>query len=256
MTQTLIRSNLPIYYQCLCAPTKWARATKDFTNLSALARLLKDQPESLQPELDEDFLRVRMERGLATSFDPWEKRNEFFRLKPGDTEALLRFLPTIGLFEAAGLDTDGDEDHALIRAGDDQPLYKTRYATKTSEKRIWGMQRLLIGSLKNLEKHTGTHRDFPVRIIHAKSGPRVILTTTTFLEAILLTLAVDKVEDAKVTKCARPDCGVPFSSTGGHKRKYCSWYCGHIESVRKARRKTQRSSKKQGSRTSASKKGK
>lgn len=246
MTQQLMRSNLPIYYRCLCAPTKWARARKEITNLSALARLLKVEPTALQPELDEDFLRVTLERGVATSFDPWEKRSEFFRLKPGDTEALLKFLATVGLFEAVGLDAGGDETRALISAGDEQPHYTTRYQTKTSEKYIWGMQRLLIGALKNLEKHTGKYRDFQVRIVHAKTGPRAVLTTTTFVESLLLTLAIDKVQDAKVRKCTRPDCGVPFSATGGHKRKYCSWYCGHIESVRKSRRKAKQADKKKG----------
>lgn len=244
MTHHLIRSNLPIYYQCLSVPTEWTRATKE-TRLS-LADLA--DAKSKTPELDEDFLRVRRKPGEATSFDPWEKRSDFFRLKRGDSEGLLKFLATVGLFEAAVHDIDlaKEEASALIRPGEGHPMYKARYMTKVSEKYIWEMHRLLIGSLNNLAGHTGKYRDIQARIVHSKNGPQVILTTTTFLEAVLLTLAVDKVERAKVSKCARPDCGVPFSATGGHKRKYCSWYCGHIESVRKARRKTKQADRRKG----------
>jgi len=257
MTQ-LIASNLPIYFQCLCAPTEWTRAKKPFRALrAALANL--PPPETV--ELDSDFLQAHQKPGVATTFDPWEKRNEFFRLKTDDTAALLEFLPTVGLFEAGTLpfppDAAKGESLCLIRASDGH-VYNTHFLAKTSERYIWGMQRLLMNALQNLETYKGASRDFQVRIVHEKKGPRVTLTTLTFLESLLLTLAVDKVQRAKVRKCARPDCGVLFSITGGHKRKYCEWYCGHIESVRKQRRKAQQAKKKarQESITSASLKGK
>ena len=242
MTQ-LIPSNLPVRFQCLCAPTEWSRAVGPawpYSAVKATARALKLIPSGPTP--DGDFLRVHEKREFATNFDPWEKRNQFFRLKLGDTAALLDFLPTVGFFGAGiGVSEEdmSEETHTLMRTNDGQ-RYETRYFAKTSEKYIWGVRGLLIGSLKNVQKHSGKYSDFQVRFLDLPNGPGVILTTTTFLQSILLTLAVDKVRGSKVRKCARPDCGVLFSITDGHKRKYCEWYCGHIESVRKQRRKAQR----------------
>jgi hypothetical protein len=250
----LISSNLPIYFQCLRVPTEWTRAIA--TNaLARYAHLMNSSKE----ESHGDLLQVHRAPGVATTFDPWEMRNKFFRLKPGDSEALISFLQTAGLFEAAGRTFLGKEPNAEKRAitttNDGQ--FETRYLEKMSEEHIWGLQRLLNGALRNLAGHTGKYSDFQVQIVHAKGGPKVILTTTTFLDSLLLTLAVDKVQGAKVRKCARPDCGVLFSTTGGHKRKYCQWYCGHIQSVRKQRKvqQTKRPQKKT-SQTSTLPKGK
>ena len=168
------------------------------------------------------------------------ERNEFLRLQRGDTEALLAFLRTVGLFARPEHlhATRGMSETTIVFEGSH---YDARYISKITENDIWGVRRLIDGSIKALSQETGEHHAFQVRIVRPRHGkPRLMLTTTTFLEALLLTLSVDQAKEAKVQKCARPDCGVSFSITGGRKRKYCEPYCGHIESVRKDRREAKR----------------
>src|SRR5262245_20450141 len=97
----LISSNLPVVFQCLNVRAEWKRGTVDFSNFgsgkrTSLAALMSP---NLLTEQDGDFLRARVLGGEATTFDPWEKRNEFFRLEKGDTKALLAFLRGVELFE-------------------------------------------------------------------------------------------------------------------------------------------------------------
>ena len=244
MTQ-LIPSNLPIYFQCLCVPVKWERKQKlsmaAFPNLANLAALLGNNVPGQQ---DRDLLKVEILPGPARTFDPWEKRNEFFRLVTGDTEDLLTFLSGVGLFERPGFEhLTFNEERAFESvpcttvSGDAGKTHQVTYLPTTSEGRIWALRGLLENTLRKPEGWTGKYADFQVRIIRSKGEARVIITTTTFLESLLLTLCVDQVQGAKVRKCARPDCGIPFSTTGGHKKKYCTWYCGHIESVRRSRKR-------------------
>ena len=40
----------------------------------------------------------------------------------------------------------------------------------------------------------------------------------------------------KTKVCARPDCGKEFPVTSKHKRRYCTQYCGHLESIRRNRK--------------------
>jgi hypothetical protein len=254
----LIEANFPTYFRCLCVPVEWRRAITRQTsanNLRSVLLLASDAP-ALKEEQDGDLLEVERvypdvtgadaknrakELLRATTFDPWEKRAEFFRLKKGDTDALLTFLRSVGLFERPRFADDDSPVGKTFMSAQDGSLHEAPVVSKISEKHIWGVRRLIEGSLNALEGHSGKHDDFQVRFERSKDGKwRLILTTATFLDALLLTLSVDELQGAKVRKCARADCGVSFSITGGHKRKYCTWYCGHIESVRRSRRKMQK----------------
>ena len=205
------------------------------SNLAMLLVLTKQQEPNQQ---DGDLLLVNPASGKAETYDPWEKRSEFFRLQKGDTDALLAFLRTIGYFNSPSHLSESSKQAIEERAADGL-VYSAEYEPKVSEKHIWGIRRLFEGSVRSGE-HTGKHTDFPVRIVTVKGNPRMVVTTTTFEDALALTLSIDAVHRAKRRKCARPDCGVPFTFTGGHRRKYCGWYCGHIESVRKSRKRAKK----------------
>jgi hypothetical protein len=253
---TFLEESVPLHFQCLCVPVEWRRAIKQPKNNLRSLLALMSPPQREEPEFDGDFLEVervfpdatsrlasakKRDLFLAQPFDPWEKRSEFFRLRKDDTEALLAFLGSVGLFEQPML---GEESATASKATLSAPsglLHEISYRPKISPAHIWGMRRLIEGSLQALDKHTAKYQDFQMRIEHTKDGQaRLMLTTATFLDALLLTLSVDQLENAKVQKCARPDCGVSFSIRGGHERKYCTWYCGHIESVRRSRKKMQK----------------
>jgi hypothetical protein len=242
MTQ-LIPANIPMYIQCLRVPVEWRRSDKRAevlsrypatVKLSSLINARAAQPES-------DLLEARMTKIEAVSFDPWEKRNEFFRLQRGDTDALMEFLSTVGVFGRIPL-MDRATENSMAQFGDAQP-YQVSYWPTISATEIWEYRRMLEGSLRT-RSEIGGYADFHVRLVRIKGTPRTILTTTTFLDSLLLTLAHDRVLNAKVRKCARPDCGVTFSTTSGHEQKYCEWYCGHIESVRRQRRTAKRTAAK------------
>ncbi len=205
------------------------------TSYERLAQLAVREPN----QQDCDLLLVSPAHGKIETYDPWEKRSEFFRLQIGDTDALLAFLPTVGYFASLSHLSESSKLSIHERATDGL-TYSAGYEPKVSEKHIWGLRRLFENSVRSGE-HTGQHMDFPVRIITVKSNLRLVVTTTTFEDALALTLSIDAVRHAKRRKCARPDCGVPFTFTGGHSRKYCDWYCGHIESVRNSRKRAKKS---------------
>jgi len=237
MTHTkMLDATIPLYYQCLSIPVEWRRKTKRQKPIYGSLRAL-GPPEPPANEQDGDLLEVEQLFGKATTFDPWEKRNEFFRLREGDTEALLTFLRGVGVFGCLDHGWGSETATTTVVSADSGLLYDVRSGSKISEKDVWGFRRMIQRSLRKLGEHSGKHRDFQVRIEHARNGKfRLMLTTATFLDALLLTLSVDQAQGARVRKCARPDCGVSFSFTSSHKRKYCTWYCGHIESVRRRRK--------------------
>src|SRR4051812_4644402 len=103
MTQTLIPTNLPVFFQCLRFPVKWAWLK------------LSDGLGYVAPHVD----RAQ----YATTFDPWEKRSEFLRLRPGNTDKLLTFLNSVGVF---GLHKHIDSKVSAVRTTDGEQ-YATRY---------------------------------------------------------------------------------------------------------------------------------
>ncbi|HTY83410.1 MAG TPA: hypothetical protein VMB19_04285 [Silvibacterium sp.] len=238
----LIEANLPLYVQCLRMPADWRRAMHMDTPHARLALLAYGDQADRQ---DGDLLLVDRANGKVESYDPWEKRSEFFRLQEGDTDALLAFLRTVGYFGSkTGFSKSSSSESSFERASDGL-VYSAEYQPKTREKHIWNLRRLFENSVRSGD-HSGKHTDFPTRIITVKGNPRMAVTTTTFEDALALTLSIDAVRHAKRSKCARPDCGVPFTYTGGHARKFCTWYCGHIESVRKSRKLAKKAESRKG----------
>lgn len=243
MTQLdeFIGTSLPNFYRCLVVPSEWhvgkAPRASQYGNLATLKDLLVGPR---QPEND-GFLNVTRQRPIsqAHTFDPREKRTEFFRLERGNSQALLTFLNSVGLFQSAfGTEESEIVDFAAVRL-DDTRFHKVTYLKEIEEKKLWDWREWLMSSMEN-KRDVGT-ADFQVRIERIADQPRVILTTLTFKDALLLTTKIDQVLKAKVRKCARPDCSVVFTVTTKHKRKYCRWECGHVMSVRRKRKGTRRS---------------
>jgi hypothetical protein len=243
MTQLeLIAASMPLYFQCLSVPVRWQRAMRETTTKSRNAMIKFGLPPALI-KADCDLLAVKQLGFQATSFDAWAKRTEFFRLREGDTDGLLGFLRSVGVFSQPTIGRAGALTKEMIAIAGKGLVHITRFTPIVSEAEIWVIRRGMQNLLREPDRNTGQFYDFQVRMMRVgKDAPRAVLTTTTFLDSLLLTLSVDRAMDAKVQKCARPDCGVSFSSTGARKRKYCTWDCGHLESVRRQRRKVRRTS--------------
>lgn len=71
-----------------------------------------------------------------------------------------------------------------------------------------------------------------------------VIETNDVISAILATIEIDHLRGAKFGCCARSDCRMFFEITSRHKRKYCSMYCAHLESVRRMRERRKRTSSK------------
>jgi hypothetical protein len=241
----LIPANLPLYFQCLSVPVEWQRAPVRRSVREALVRAVEmkraGRPDTDIPEVpDPDILEVLWRRGPSVLINPIEKRNQFFQLKEGDFEGLLEFLNSVGFFEPA--------DHALpplqvpkfavavppraMSRGKRLP-FRFHYVERTSAKHIWKMSKLV---QYRLERHKELELgDFQLRFLRVKGAPRLVVTTTTFWDSLLLSVHVDRIKGAKMQKCERADCGIVFFASSGHARKYCSRRCAHNESVRKSR---------------------
>src|SRR5581483_7517341 len=86
----LIPANLPLYIRCLRREVVWQRTPTGLENLAAAAGLLKSQSAVLGVRI--------VHGGKTTTYNPWEKRADFFRLASGDTDKLLELLNTVGVF--------------------------------------------------------------------------------------------------------------------------------------------------------------
>jgi hypothetical protein len=156
--------------------------------------------------------------------DAWEVRESFFSI-PSDPLALKLFLEWTGKFSPRPF--QGQD----IRLSD-----------------IWGWRELLQQALarpdcQKLEAKFDTRKvrrlasyDFSLSVSLREKAPSAVIWTDTTLDAMISTVQVDILQGAKFRWCARPDCKVKiFRVTSAHERKYCSYDCAHLQSIRKKR---------------------
>ena len=224
----LIPLNLPIRMQCLRVPVEW-QCKRSGTRL-----------ENAHGD-DRDYysFRAYVTTGEHSFFDPWEMRAEFFRLRDqSELDGLLKFLNKVGLFDKADA---GDVGRA--------PDVAEEYLIKHKNWRFWvrdqpeveymhffSMQGVMRQAMTSKGSHVLDNSDFEFRFVRDRREGYLLLTTVSFLHAVAATIQIDRLRKAKIHKCARPDCAIPFAVTGERARKYCSWYCGHLESVRNKRK--------------------
>jgi hypothetical protein len=161
------------------------------------------------------------EPGLATKAklaDAWEMRGEFLSLNPVPSD-LLHFLNTWGQWRNYCR-------HAWL-------------SDILDSQQRW--QKALLSPPEQWFPFVGWSHS-----ITAKAGfPPFWVSTEGCITAIDTTITVDFLKGVRFAVCERPDCSGTkyFAMTSEHVRKYCSQYCGHIESVRRGRL-AQRNSKK------------
>ncbi len=176
---------------------------------------------SLLQRTDGSVLQPTMIGGpLIKLDDAWAMRKDFFHIRRGDTDALLKFLNKWGKWRAGNapmLERVAElwEKYDLLRSAVRGPLSE------------W-----MKDAANGLLRHADPRVEYPYHV----------LTTFGCEQAIRATITLDLLHKEKFAICARPDCRAPFQIESQHKRKYCSQYCGHIESVRKQRRDAKRES--------------
>jgi hypothetical protein len=233
----LVETSLTTRLQCIRIPTAWRTETVMGTDGISMTWFL---PEKV------DVSRI-------DTYDPWEMRADFQRVKEGDTQSALSFLNRVGLFMKADIQgalllaETADKEHRR------QMTQNYRYfeaedgshrvegsILPTAEEDFWLFRKTWIRQLAAPESSSEVeHFDYAARLTELpRRKASVVITTTTFEEAFHASLRIDQITRQRIRNCARPDCPVMFSKPASRtRRKFCSWYCGHIESVRKSRRK-------------------
>jgi hypothetical protein len=273
MEQLMTRVALSINVQFLRIPTRWS---------------IKPEPESgIVSKSDWGVLRdlntyqrvgvPEVAQGSDVEpvpVDGWELRDRFFRLKfdKPNEPSVLRFLNDVGVWEAIeDLNASEDLDRKdLLWGAFGSRLFRgwaipVLLTDLKKEQEFW---RQLLADREALKAYFGTplgpdaspevrirlvaqsdhFNKLPLRLEWRGGKPLGVIETITGREMLIATIHLDLLRGAKFQVCKRPDCSIPFSVDSRHQRKYCEWYCGHIESVRRARRqaKKQHSIKKGG----------
>jgi hypothetical protein len=158
--------------------------------------------------LDDSELRKH-----SRAADAWQLRDDFLSLK-GDGETALAFLNKWGRWVPRRNFVDPAEISSLQKAIREALI---------SPAKIWFRSRYASPPTMNSRS-----AEFPYFVILTDACEAAIRTTTT----------TDLLRQLKFKTCARPDCVKPFEVTSRHERNYCSQYCAHLESVRRARKST------------------
>lgn len=161
------------------------------------------------------------------SANPWAMREEFFALREGDNESLLGFLNRWGAWR--GVD-------CIIPTPDNPTLDE-------SAAYIWGRHQAFRDAIARTRKEwlSAESSNILPFLIRPQSGYPPYLLSLRYCEiAIGATITIDLLNQVKFRLCARPDCGAPYKIESEHPRKYCTQYCGHLESVRKKRKESKK----------------
>jgi hypothetical protein len=167
----------------------------------------------------------------AQEIDAWAVRNDFLRLK-SESEC-LSFLSQTGLFS-----------NELIKAPDCVVEWSELQRVQDSIRNYLVHPSMLQGERSDRRDEEG---DFISSAVDRASRSRtefhwderqrkLQLVADDTLSAMLVSVLIDHLKGAKFKVCARPDCRKLFELTSSHRRKFCSQYCGHFESLRRFRR--------------------
>lgn len=225
MSQAIL--GLPITVRFALTPCSWKEKSKPFAdvkdgNLSGTTRIrLRAWGKPIN--LDEP----------AQELDAWQVRDEFLALKTN--AEFMTFLNKTGLFTSFPLnDPWGYAEmrrwQRIVRE------FLTRHPLDWPE---W-----LGNELPEAEKGrfiVAVMKHQRPEIIfwwtRPKKGHSVLFKTKTTLGAILASIQVDHLRNAKFRFCARPDCRKPFEIISEHERKFCGQSCAHLMTVRRSRTK-------------------
>jgi hypothetical protein len=177
--------------------------------------------------------------------DGWALRREFLKLQQDD-QSLCEFLNKVGLWEVdAAMPREVGTNYSV----DGTRLLRLPQKLYLDPKRAWVHRGLLVNDLRSKKNFVQMYAsDAPLRsgltpefTFRFKLDDRVaagVVTTASFWEMLLVTFYVDYIRGFRFQKCQRRDCPneLAFVAETGHKRKYCSQYCGHLESIRRNRR--------------------
>jgi len=211
--------NIPIRFRFLKVPIKWELTGTD----------LSGKPRKIDLE----------ERSLS-ELDGWQCRREFLDLRENDPNALLAFLDKVGMWQ-----------------GTEAPYWPIK-VLRVESANVWDFREDLKSALlypKNFMDQLAPQIPAPKTLLdlylpHPANDFRLrfelsrvaagVVTILNAREMLLATALTDVARGIRFKSCKRKDCGRPFPIESEHERKYCSQYCGHLESLRRKRREEQK----------------
>ncbi len=159
------------------------------------------------------------ERGFAVtkSADAWEMRSEFLKLSPTPDEVLI-FLNSWGPWRSS-------------------IQLSQNYVRTARLDEIVRSHKRWIKALSSPPERWYPYAGWSQSITTRTGFPPFWVSTEGCKTAIDTTITIDFLQGVRFGVCERPDCNGTkyFAISSGHSRKYCSQYCGHIESVRRGR---------------------
>ena len=175
--------------------------------------LICERPKHLW-DVDEAYRRV----------DPWRMRDEFLRART--LASLAEFLNKYGHF-GRGMQPRADVGSEYGRITWKPHIVLPGEIWKHKEAVATGLRS---GAAKWFER---MHFD----LFSRPEFPHFVHSEHDIQDSLYATITVDFLRGVKFRACARKDCGFLFKLESRHKRRYCSQYCAHLESVRRNRRK-------------------
>jgi hypothetical protein len=209
--------------------------------------------------------------------DAWGMRDEFLSLKK-ETKALFAFLEKWGFWDMSSIMHRTVPQRFLAPPEQapvaESPLFPPNVVPYyVIPERIWEWQAFFREALSSppdkwlayadgMQAVMQSKRETPSSTSEWENRPETLVRSATTrpgyphfsinrnlcLGAIDATITIDFLRKVKFRPCKRQDCGKPFAIESHHKRKYCSQYCGHLESMRKQSRERAKQAKKQNAR--------
>jgi hypothetical protein len=162
------------------------------------------------------------------TLDPWKVRERFLKLKRSDNE-LLGFLNDTGRWDSSL------GPHAIENIWGWQDAIKDMLL---HQGRDW--QEIISEHLNAYLALAGLAAYMDVEFRFSEGTCWVELTPYGCIGALLATVLLDRSGGARFRICRRSDCQELYQVQSRHRRKYCSQYCGHLESVRASRKPKRR----------------
>jgi hypothetical protein len=238
---------IPIRFEFLKVPVKWELRTVRLGSSGPSVPMFCGQPAFAHET-------------KLSKLDAWDCRSELFRLREGDTEGLGRFLEKVGVY-----------------VHDEVPGFAPREELWVYPEEVWDFRETLKSGLlpayrrnvtaqlapklpipstileATLRQHVVTLGEPPNAMTFLQGAPRIefplhfeladvaagVITMTNARKMLLMSVFVDIVRGLRFKVCKRTDCNKQqiFPLESGHKREFCSQYCGHLWNLRRKRRK-------------------
>jgi hypothetical protein len=170
-----------------------------------------------------------------TVHDAWRLRAKFFKL-PETDGALLAFLNETGVWN----------NRRVVHHKSVRHVQEYGYHTELVRE-IWEYRdRLHCALVKKAafrESFEAKNSEFPLKFKLTATVVEGVIEAYDTYQALLASVLIDIARGLRFRICARKDCGGLFPLESRHKRKFCSQYCGHLVSIRRARKRQRRTKK-------------